>query len=118
MDELCYTCGAPALAHDISLGDSVKRFLGSLLVLALSAPILANSVQAPTQPSSATILSVFASVQENQGNPDVKVWVNTSTNVYHCPGTQWYGNTKHGTYMTQAEAQKKGYRPAYGKVCR
>ncbi|HLW52951.1 MAG TPA: hypothetical protein VKW06_08910 [Candidatus Angelobacter sp.] len=56
--------------------------------------------------------------QADRGNPDVKVWVNTSSGVYHCPGTRWYGNTKHGEYMNQAEAQKKGYRPAYGKVCR
>lgn len=56
--------------------------------------------------------------QSLQGNPDVKVWVNTNSGVYHCPGTRWYGATKHGEYMTQAEAQKKGYRPAYGKVCR
>lgn len=56
-------------------------------------------------------------VPESQGNPDVKVWVNTASGVYHCPGTRWYGATKRGEYMTQAEAQKKGYRPAYGKVC-
>ena len=57
-------------------------------------------------------------LQVDQGNPDVKVWVNTASGVYHCPGTRWYGNTKQGDYMSQAEAQKKGYRPAYGKVCR
>ena len=56
--------------------------------------------------------------QQTQGNPDVKVWVNTRSGVYHCPGTQWYGKTKQGEYMTQKQAQEKGYRPAYGKVCR
>jgi len=55
---------------------------------------------------------------ESQGNPNVKVWVNTNSGVYHCPGTRWYGNTKTGEYMTQKQAQEKGYRPAYGKVCR
>ena len=49
--------------------------------------------------------------------PDVMVWVNTNSGVYHCPNTQWYGNTKSGKYMTQREAQAKGYRPAYGAVC-
>ena len=49
--------------------------------------------------------------------PEVKVWVNTHSGVYHCPGTRWYGNTKSGEYMTQKQAQGKGYRPAYGKVC-
>ena len=47
----------------------------------------------------------------------VKVWVNTNSGVYHCPGTRWYGNTKSGKFMTQREAQSKGYRPAYGAVC-
>ncbi len=56
----------------------------------------------------------------DQGNPDVKVWVNTSSRskVYHCPGTHYYGNTEHGEYMTQGEAQKKGNRPARGNVCK
>lgn len=51
------------------------------------------------------------------GNQDVKVWVNTSSGVYHCPGTRWYGNTKQGEFMTQKKAQDGGYRPAYGIVC-
>jgi hypothetical protein len=52
-----------------------------------------------------------------RGNPSIKVWVNTDSGVYHCPNTRWYGNTKYGTYMTQKQAQEKGNRPAYGKVC-
>ena len=54
---------------------------------------------------------------QRPGNPDVKVWVNTNSGVYHCPGTRWYGKTKSGQFMTQREAQAKGYRPAYGAVC-
>jgi hypothetical protein len=38
---------------------------------------------------------------DDKGNPDVKVWVNTDSGVYHCPNTRWYGVTKHGKYMTQ-----------------
>jgi hypothetical protein len=51
------------------------------------------------------------------GRPDVKVWVNTNSGVYHCPGTRWYGSTKQGEFMTQKKAQDGGNRPAYGKVC-
>lgn len=51
------------------------------------------------------------------GNPDAKVWVNTHSGVYHCPGSRWYGNTKNGEYMTQRQAQDKGHRPAYGRAC-
>jgi hypothetical protein len=53
----------------------------------------------------------------SQGNPDATVWVNVPSNLYHCPGTRWYGTTKHGEYMTQAEAEKKGNRPAHGVAC-
>jgi len=51
------------------------------------------------------------------GGPD-KVWLNTATNVYHCPGTRYYGTTKAGAYMTEAEAKAKGARPDHGKPCK
>ena len=47
----------------------------------------------------------------------VKVWVNTSSGVYHCPGSRYYGSTKSGRFMPEAEARAAGSRPAYGKVC-
>jgi len=39
------------------------------------------------------------------------VWVNTSTKVYHKDG-QFYGTTKHGKFMSEADATKKGFKPA------
>ncbi|MGA2984712.1 MAG: serine/threonine-protein kinase [Terriglobia bacterium] len=51
------------------------------------------------------------------GNSGVKVWVNTNSATYHCPGTRWYGKTQEGQYMTQKEAQDKGYHPAAGRAC-
>jgi hypothetical protein len=36
------------------------------------------------------------------------VWVNTETHVYHKEGSRFYGTTKKGKYMTEAEAIKEG----------
>jgi micrococcal nuclease len=47
----------------------------------------------------------------------VRVWVNTASAVYHCPGTRYYGNTKEGRYMTQDEAKRGGNLAAYGRTC-
>lgn len=46
-----------------------------------------------------------------------RVWINSSSHVYHCPGTRYYGNTKHGRYASEAEAISSGNRPAYGNRC-
>lgn len=39
------------------------------------------------------------------------VWVNTSTKVFHKDGA-YYGKTKHGKFMTEADATKAGYKAA------
>ena len=44
------------------------------------------------------------------------VWVNTETKVFHREGDKWYGNTKHGKYMTEADALKAGYRETKQKL--
>ena len=41
-----------------------------------------------------------------------KVWVNTETHMYHKEGSRFYGTTKKGKYMTEAEAIKEGNKAA------
>lgn len=49
---------------------------------------------------------------------DVRVWVNTSSKVYHCPGSANYGTTARGEYMPESAAARAGARPAGGRRCR
>jgi hypothetical protein len=46
-----------------------------------------------------------------------KVWVNTRSKIYHCEGSKFYGNTKEGEYMNEADAQAKGFIANRKKVC-
>jgi len=43
------------------------------------------------------------------------VWVNTETHVYHREGSRFYGTTKKGKYMTEADAIKEGNKAASGR---
>lgn len=69
-----------------------------------SAPVAAQS----SKPASAAADQVAA---------DGKVWVNTSTNIYHCMGDKYYGKTKHGEYRTESDAKTKGFHASHGKGC-
>ena len=79
-------------------------------VLAITLLACTPAAQVPSRQSAAL-------QTQTADNPNVKVWVNTASGVYHCPGTRWYGVTKRGEYMTQKQAQEKGNRPAYGRYC-
>ena len=51
------------------------------------------------------------------GDPNVDVWVNLKTRVYHCPGTRWYKKTADGTLEKQRRAQLDGYHAASNRPC-
>jgi hypothetical protein len=58
------------------------------------APAAANQPQAPAG---------------NTGAPgNGQVWVNTESHVYHKQGSRFYGKTKQGKYMSEADAIKEG----------
>ena len=82
----------------------MKRVL-LVLVFALVSSAMAQQKTPTPQPS------------PSRGVPTIRVWVDTGYGFYHCPNTKLYGKTKQGVYMTQKQAQDRGYRPAYGTVC-
>lgn len=46
-----------------------------------------------------------------------KVWVNLKSGIYFCPDSKYFGKTKSGKYLSEAEAKTDKYRPAGGKAC-
>jgi hypothetical protein len=77
-----------------------------------SAPASQPSPAPATQPSSAApAKSVAAPASQGTPGPGT-VWVNLESGVYHYEGSQFYGKTKSGKYMSEADAVKAGYHPA------
>ena len=74
-----------------------------------------GSSMAATSPKEASS-STTSKAAAPGGGPNL-VWVNTGSNVYHCYGSSWYGKTKNGKYMSEADAKAAGARPDHNKPC-
>jgi hypothetical protein len=85
-----------------------------------AAPATAAAPAAPAAPAAmkaAPKTKTTASTTPAPGGGPGMVWLNTSTKVYHCYGTKYYGTTKAGAYMTEADAKAKGAHADAGKPC-
>jgi len=54
---------------------------------------------------------------QNNNDKEITVWAIPSSKTYHCPGSRWYGKTEEGKYMSECEAIRTGFRPAFGREC-
>ncbi|WP_367849052.1 signal protein [Rhodoferax sp. WC2427] len=83
------------------------------VVAPASTPAAKPAVAAPAAKKATTAMPTVAAA----GGGDGKVWVNDKSKTYHCEGTKFYGKTKTGEYMAEADAKAKGNHPVGGKAC-
>jgi hypothetical protein len=51
------------------------------------------------------------------GSPNTQVWVDVHTALYYCGGSEEYGKTGQGRFLTQHEAQYQQFQPAHNRPC-
>jgi hypothetical protein len=90
------------------------RVMAASLLIATAAPAqgsakskaLPKSKESPTTPT-----------KDEQKALQTRVWVNRSSKVYHCPGSIYYGKTRDGEFMEEAQARGQGNRANQARGC-
>jgi hypothetical protein len=95
----------------------LRPFLAAFALACCSAIALPAQNPAPAQPKTATRKPFQPAATQAPGAAPDKVWLNSSSKVYHCPGDRYYGRTKSGHYMTEAQAKAAGAHGPRGETC-
>ena len=74
-----------------------------------SATAAKSAPHVPPRTPGASASSASSTTAAAQTCPGGQVWGNAETKVYHVQGDRYYGNTKHGKCMDEADARKAGY---------
>jgi hypothetical protein len=83
-------------------------------VMPSPAPAATTSAPPAASGSAARTSAVATNAPITAQQPPVRgmVWVNLETKVFHREGDRYYGKTKSGKFMNEADAVKAGYREA------
>ena len=96
---------APAAAAPATPASSTVPTASTAAPASAAAPVVSKETSKPTTTQAA-------------GAAPGLVWLNTNSNVYHCSMDRFYGKTKSGTYMTEADAIAKGGHADHGTPCK
>ncbi|HTR67315.1 MAG TPA: hypothetical protein VMH85_16165 [Terriglobales bacterium] len=91
----------------------MRKILLCLLVVVLCLPAFPQNDSSSRPTASAKPASTHApsAAEIAAAKAARQVWVNTTTGIYHKNG-RWYGKTKSGKFMSEADAKKAGYKKA------
>lgn len=97
---------------------SAASMLLAAQAFAQTTPAAKPAATAPNPPAAAAATAA-ATAAPASGDHAGMVWVNdnSKSKAYHCPGDKYYGKTKKGEYMSEADAQAKGFHATHGKGC-
>lgn len=103
------------------------------LVVATTASAQGSAKSAQTKSAQGSAKAAQGSAKAAKGSPkseqgatksvqpkalQTRVWVNRDTKVYHCPASLYYGRTRNGEFMEEAQARGYGNRAVEGQGCK